>query len=470
MKFKIWLYFLIFVIIVGILIWFLQVFSLNNYYEGMKIASNEATVSRILYSQKEYENDETKFINSLHDIVSEDDIFVKIAYDNAPIYSSSSQVELYKSETDKARDYLKSSSEKEGVSLVLKGTKTNRQTWVYAGYMDKEHKSILYVVSPLYPVASTVKILQQQLVYVLILSLIISIGFAFFTSQKISSPIRKISENAKKLAVGNYGVIFDENYNYEEINDLARTLNRASIEIDKSFELQKDLISNISHDLKTPLTMVKSYAEMIRDLSGDDPIRRNAHLQVIIDESDRLNTLVNDILTLSAAQSGSLKLNIQSFSIAQLFSSVISTYDILQEQEGYTIMFNCRQDVDVIGDPTRIKQVISNLITNAVKYCGEDKCIYVNVKKWGQKVHCEIVDHGQGIKAEELPYIWERYYKSSTNHVRSTTGSGIGLSIVKEILHAHNARCGVESKVGRGTTFWFELEVAPTDISQLKRK
>ena len=126
--------------------------------------------------------------------------------------------------------------------------------------------------------------------------------------------------------------------------------------------------------------------------------------------------------------------------------------------------------MDVIGDPTRIKQVISNLITNAVKYCGEDKCIYVNVKKWGQKVHCEIVDHGQGIKAEELPYIWERYYKSSTNHVRSTTGSGIGLSIVKEILHAHNARCGVESKVGRGTTFWFELEVAPTDISQLKRK
>ena len=225
--------------------------------------------------------------------------------------------------------------------------------------------------------------------------------------------------------------------------------------------LQRDLIANVSHDLRTPLTMVKSYAEMIRDLSGDNPEKRNTHLQVIIDEADRLNTLVNDILTLSDVQAGTLELRIERFSIKDLVASVIQTYEVLKTNEGYKIQFNCRQDIDVVGDSARIKQVINNLLSNAIKYCGSDKKIFINVKKWGKRVHIEIVDHGQGIKPDELPYIWERYYKSSTHHVRATKGSGIGLSMVKGILTAHNARFGVESKVGRGTTFWFELEVAP---------
>ena len=129
-------------------------------------------------------------------------------------------------------------------------------------------------------------------------------------------------------------------------------------------------------------------------------------------------------------------------------------------QEGYKIQLNCPPEQYVLGDEDKIKQVISNLLTNAVKYCGQDKSVFINVKHWGKIVHLEVIDHGMGIKPEELPYVWERYYKSSSHHVRTTSGSGLGLSIVKEILQLHKSKFGVESKVGKGTTFWFELEAA----------
>ena len=154
--------------------------------------------------------------------------------------------------------------------------------------------------------------------------------------------------------------------------------------MERSSNLQRDIVANVSHDLRTPLTMVKSYAEMIRDLSGDNPEKRNAHLQIIIDEADRLNSLVNDLMTLSDVQAGTLQLNIERFRIKGLFDSVLQPYGVLQQKEGYSIVFNCRQDVEVIGDSERIKQVVANLLSNAVKYCGDDKKIFINDKEMGQ--------------------------------------------------------------------------------------
>lgn len=222
---------------------------------------------------------------------------------------------------------------------------------------------------------------------------------------------------------------------------------------------QKDLIANVSHDLRTPLTMIKSYAEMIRDLSGDNPEKREAHLNVIIDETNRLNTLVNDMLNMSKMQSRSITIERSNFDIKATAESLLASYDILAEQEGYKIKFNCPAPIIVNGDEAKIKQVLSNLITNAVKYCGEDKEIIINIRKTGRKMRCEVIDHGAGIAPDEINHVWERYYKSSTHHVRPTEGSGLGLSIVKEILTLHRANYGVNSKLGKGSTFWFEMDI-----------
>ncbi|MBQ4595722.1 MAG: HAMP domain-containing histidine kinase, partial [Firmicutes bacterium] len=309
---------------------------------------------------------------------------------------------------------------------------------------------------PLWPVSSTIDILTNQLVYVTFISLLVACLISFYLSIRITRPIRTITRSAERLGRGEYGIIFRGGH-YTEINNLADTLTQASIELEKSDMLQKDLIANVSHDLRTPLTMIKSYAEMIRDLSGDNPAKREQHLQVIIDETDRLNSLVGDLLSISRLQSGKMVLEKSDFNITHATESIINTYKIMEIDEGYTFNFNSKVNFIVNGDEEKIKQVISNLFTNAIKFAGEDKTVNVTIKRKGRVVLCKIEDHGIGIAAEELDHVWERYYRASSNMARPAEGSGLGLSIVKEILTLHKVDFGVESTEGKGTTFWFEL-------------
>jgi two-component sensor histidine kinase len=221
--------------------------------------------------------------------------------------------------------------------------------------------------------------------------------------------------------------------------------------------MQKDVIANVSHDLRTPLTMVISYAEMIRDISGEDPEKRTEHLQVIIDEAERLNLLVSDLLEVSRMQSGEMKIEKKEFLLKTAIENILQSYTGFVEQEGYKLIFISRSTGKVFADEARIKQVISNLISNAIKYCGLDRTVEVRMTDEDGYVRCEVSDHGIGIPKKDLRHIWERYYKASTNYQRSTS-SGLGLSIVKEILLMHGANFGVESALRKGSTFWFELK------------
>ena len=225
------------------------------------------------------------------------------------------------------------------------------------------------------------------------------------------------------------------------------------------------MIANVSHDLKTPLTMIKSYAEMINDISGDNPEKRKEHLKVIITEADRLNKLVSDMLSASKIQSNNLELDKEIFDLVAVTEEIVATYKVLNEQDGYHIRLNKCKAAYVYGDKEKIKQVLSNFVSNAIKYCGEDRVVIVEVKRIGKKVRVDVIDHGDGIASDELSHVWERYYRTSANRNRSIEGSGLGLSIVKGILVLHNANYGVKSKVGQGSDFWFEMDTVkkPTD-------
>ena len=172
-----------------------------------------------------------------------------------------------------------------------------------------------------------------------------------------------------------------------------------------------------------------------------------------------MSRLVSDMATITAMQTKKMKLHKTPTDLSSTAASILASYEILQEREGYDFIFNAPKEAFVYTDEDKIKQVIANLTGNAVKYCGEDKVILVTIRKIGKVFRLEVSDHGPGIKPEELPHVWDRYYKTSTNYVRETTGTGLGLSIVKEILTLHGANYGVESKVGKGSTFWFELDV-----------
>ncbi len=459
-KFKVCLYFIIFAVLLMLVLWTLQVLFLNTFYQTMKESKTEKVAQSIELAYKN--NDLAFFSERVADIAESSDMYIYITYlEGLPflIYGRENSPRDYTQEMLRVRNEMETKHLR-SVSLPIGESGHGRRTLACGSRLQSDDKPemIAYIFSPLWPVTSTIDILTNQLVYVTAISLALALLLSIYLSTRITTPIRDITKSASRLAQGEYGVVFRGGH-YSELNNLADTLNRASIDLEKSTMLQKDLIANVSHDLRTPLTMVKSYAEMIRDLSGDNPEKRNAHLQVIIDEADRLNLLVGDMLTLSRMQSGAIVIERTAFNLKEAVEGIILSYKLLMEKDGYIINLDCPNEIVVDADPERLKQVFSNLINNALKFCGEDKTVNVIIRKKSKHVLCQVQDHGVGIPADELSHIWERYYKASTNMVRSTTGSGLGLSIVKEILSLHKANYGVESTEGQGTTFWFELDI-----------
>ena len=280
-----------------------------------------------------------------------------------------------------------------------------------------------------------------------------------YISKRLSRPIVEITKTAKKFGAGDYSVEFKAG-GYREIEELSTVLDNAKNEIQKVSDLRNDLIANISHDLRTPLTMVKAYAEMIRDLSGDIPEKRNAHVQIIIDEADRLSNLVNNILELSKLESGNIELELSDFSVHEKIHDVLTRYTLLIENDGYDIQFIEDEDRIIRADIEKLDQVLYNFINNAVNYCGNDKRIRIKQINKASCVRIEIIDNGKGISKELLPLIFDRYYRDA-KYKRDVIGTGLGLSICKEILKKHGFAFGVQSEEGKGSTFWFEAKLAP---------
>ena len=257
------------------------------------------------------------------------------------------------------------------------------------------------------------------------------------------------------MAKGNYDVRFDVS-SIDEINELADTLNNTSKELAKTEKLRRELLANVSHDLKTPLTLIKANAEMVKDITYQNEEKRNANLDVIINETDRLNMLVEDILVLSKTQSGTMNLELKKFNLNNLLESILTRYQVLKEREGYKINFNFDKEYVICADIKRLEQVIYNLINNAINYTGNDKTVSVNLIDLGERVKLEVIDTGKGIKDEDLKYVWDKYYKVDKSFHRVTVGTGLGLSIVKNILELHNFKYGVETS-DKGTNFYFEI-------------
>ncbi len=297
--------------------------------------------------------------------------------------------------------------------------------------------------------------MRVQLIMISIIVIFLALVLSALLSMKLTKPIVRITKAAQRMATGDFSVNFKGEYSYAEMETLAETLDYAKEEIGKSDELQKEVLANVTHDLKTPLTMIKSYACMIQEISGDNPEKRAKHTQVIIDESDRLTSLVNDILNLSKIRSGMDSLKITNFNLSEFVHTVCERFGYLSETQGYTIERDIEDELYTEADMEKIEQVVYNLIGNAVNYTGEDKKIKVGLKKEKDGVlRFTVTDTGKGIPPDQIDTIWDRYYRSSETHKRPIKGTGLGLSIVKTILQKHNFLFGVESEVGKGSTFY----------------
>ena len=215
-----------------------------------------------------------------------------------------------------------------------------------------------------------------------------------------------------------------------------------------------DFFANISHEFRNPLTMISGYGEMMKDLPGEN---NEENLQVIIDESKRLTVLVNDLLDLSKMQAGRITLELTDFDLAELIRNEIRKYDVYQYNDSFEFEVHLPETAMVHADEKRIQQVFNNFMTNAINYSGNSRKVIISMTLENGHARTEVKDFGEGIDEKNLKNIWDRYYKVDKQHVRFSSGSGLGLSIVREILDLHDAEYGVSSKTNEGSTFWFEL-------------
>lgn len=307
-------------------------------------------------------------------------------------------------------------------------------------------------------IPQAVGVLKKLMLVVSVVLVGLSILGAVVFSKWFTRPILRLSSATKEMAKGNYNVRVDATGS-DEIADLSQDFNEMAGEVKRSVDLQRDLLANVSHDLRTPLTLIKGYAETVRDLTGDEPEKRTEQLNVIVDESDRLSELVGSVMELSRMSSGNEKPNPVRFDLAQLCEEMGYRYVALSAQQGYHFELSADEACDIYADPGLVERALHNLLGNALSHVGEDGYIGLSARKTPKgTARVEVSDHGPGISDADLPHLFDRYYRSRSD--AGKPGSGLGLSIVKAIFEASGFTYGVESRQGEGATFWFEAPLA----------
>ncbi len=321
---------------------------------------------------------------------------------------------------------------------------------------NRDAEYLLLFNTESFPVGSTAATITAQLSLITVILIIGAAVLAIVISRKITRPVWELSREAEELAVGDYKVTFTEG-DIEELNRLGHALGYAAAELEKSNAIQRELVANVTHDLRTPLTLISGYGEVMRDIPGEVTPE---NIQVIIDESARLSALVNDVLEVSKAQNGAMTLNITEFSLTDAVSGITGRYAEMLKGQGYTVIYDWDGiEVRTSGDETKLMQAFCNLLNNAVNFTGADKHIFVRQYVHGGVCRTEVTDTGDGISADMLESIWDRYYRARDRHSKGVPGSGLGLSIVKQVMLLHDASFGVMSTPGKGSTFWFEMRV-----------
>lgn len=298
------------------------------------------------------------------------------------------------------------------------------------------------------PVEATVSTLRLQLLVITGIMVLLATLLAIIISRRIAHPIAQLNQSAKVLAKGNYATEFHGS-GFLEIKELSDTLNTAASELSQVDRMRRELMANVSHDLRTPLAFIYSYAEMMHDFPLEVTPEQS---QVIMDETKRLTTLVNDMLDISSLEAGKVKLKKAEYNLTASLRKTIARLGEYRCQ----LVFAPEVELYVCADEIKITQAFYNLLLNAVTH-SEGKPVAVRQIVHGESVRIEVQDQGHGIEAADLPYIWERYYQVDKKHQRPTMGTGLGLAIAKQIIELHEGEYGVESAVGQGSLFWFEI-------------
>ncbi len=300
----------------------------------------------------------------------------------------------------------------------------------------------------------------------LVIGLVIAVLLSLLLAKTVITPIQQLTRAANKVAGGDFSAKVHTEAK-DEIGVLTRTFNSMAGQLEENIDslkrsekMRRDFVANVSHELRTPITSIRSYAETLQEGEGMDSDTQSHFLDVIVNESDRMTKIVQDLLTLSRFDAGSISFDFQSFSFEKSVKDVYSAQRLEAQRRHHEFSLEFKSPMeDICGDRARIEQVLINMVSNAVKYTHDGGRIRMTAGQNGREVWCTVRDNGIGIPKEDLEHIFERFYRVDKARSRESGGTGLGLSIAYEIVERHNGRFEVQSQKGRGTTMTVILPV-----------
>ena len=475
---KLWRYFALLAVLILALLWIMQTVLLQGSYQSMVADNVRSAADSIIahLNDADFESwlDTTAANNSLLIFITDAEGNIRYATDehngiytvqttaapdgNDNPYRQGEQSwqkgqAHYLSLPAGFSDFLSELAQSEAGTLTQTGK--DGSTYIY-GYRSGEY--IIYISTTLAAVGATVSIIRTQLVWVTVVSLVLAFALSWLLARRFSEPVARIAAQAQNLSAGKYDPSGTKGFS-AELDALSDSLEQAASDITEARTYQKDFLANISHDLRTPLTMIRGYAEMVRDISWRDEEKREKDLGVIIREADRLTALVNDIVDFSGMDSGKMEIRMSRFSFSTMTEAVVWQFASLCKQEGYTIQTHIEPELNCNGDEAQLSRVLYNLIDNALTHAGEDKTVIVRTDRHDGTIRVEVEDHGPGIPEDILSHVWDRYFRNAERK-RNKKGSGLGLAISREIIEKHGGTYGAESAERKGSIFWFAIPAA----------
>lgn len=432
--------------IVALLFWLVLHFSVGIQYQRQVEKELDGAVQSVweMYGQ-------TDFDTNISFLAGTSSYFIQILSEEGgePLLSVNSQGESARPQQENIADVklFERLDASEGFCNYYVEDETHDSQWAVSAVVLANHngnREVLVISKSMADVDALMDLLTSRYWMITGIVLVLASVISLLLANYFSKPFRHLNKNAVQMAEGNYKTKFVRE-GPSEASKLSETLELAQEEFNRTEQLRRDFMANISHDMKTPLTVIKMYAEMLEDFSGEIPEKRKEHARKIQEEADRLTEFINDSMELARLQSGTVQLEESVFAMRDVVGEAVSRACAGREDFEFDIF--CNRDSAVKGDRRLIERVIYNFVSNAIKYSGPQKRAKVNIRTIQNNVRVEVIDYGIGISKEELDLVWKRFYQVQP-HDRKKTGMGIGLNIVSEILDMHYAPYGVESVPG----------------------
>lgn len=351
-------------------------------------------------------------------------------------------------------------------------------------YVDGNVEGAIFACNPLSDINHSIAQALKIVIFAGAIAIVILAFVSFFISRNITRPIKKITEISLEMAKGNFTERVKVPSN-DEIGKLAETFNYMTVKLDKTLRdleyerdkmtemerMQREFVANASHELRTPLTSVRGYIEAILDGVINEKEQEKKYLRIILKETLRLHRVVNSLLDLSRMEAGHVKINKKELFIDEIIKRTVTRLKPLAEENELVLEIGELTDLPkVVGDEDLIEQVIINYVTNAVRFTPKGGRILVRADTSENKVSVHVIDTGIGISSQELPNVWKRFYKINDARPLSKEGSGLGLSLVKEIMELLEGRAWVESTLGKGSIFSFSLPIKEKMVDEKVHK